>query len=54
MSVRIIGLDEVSTIQDGNYIAIDSETGGTKKFDATKVGYLMGQNIAADYNSSAQ
>ena len=54
MSVRIIGLDEVSTIQDGNYIAIDSETGGTKKFDATKVGYLMGQNIAPDYNSSAQ
>ena len=54
MSVRIIGLDEVSTIQDGNYIAIDSETGGTKKFDATKVGYLMGQNIAAEYNSSAQ
>ena len=32
----------------------DSETGGTKKFDATKVGYLMGQNIAAEYNSSAQ
>ena len=53
MSVRIIGLDEVSTIQSGDFIAIDSETGGTKKFDATKVGYIMGRNIAQDYNPNS-
>lgn len=53
MSVRIINLDEASSIQIGDFVAIDSESQGTRKFDATKLGDIVGANIASNYNPSA-
>ena len=53
MSVRIINLDEASSIQIGDFVAIDSESQGTRKFDATKLGDIVGANIASNYNSGA-
>lgn len=53
MSVRIINLDEASSIQIGDFVVIDSELQGTRKFDATKIGDIVGANIASNYNPSA-
>ena len=53
MSIRITGLGEVSTIQSGDFVAIDSATNGTHKFDATKLGSGMASNLAPAYSSAA-
>lgn len=53
MSVRITGLQEVATLQSGDYIAIDNESNGTHKFDAMKMGANMASNIAPAYSTAA-
>lgn len=53
MSVRITGLQEVATLQNGDYIAIDNESNGTHKFDAMKMGANMASNIAPAYSTAA-
>lgn len=53
MSIRITGLGEVSTIQDGDFVAIDNATNGTHKFDATKLGASVATNIAPAYSTAA-
>ena len=53
MSVRITGLQEVSTLQSGDYIAVDNESNGTHKFDAMKMGANMASNIAPAYSTAA-
>ena len=53
MSIRITGLGEVSTIQSGDFVAIDSATNGTHKFDATKLGASVATNIAPAYSTAA-
>ena len=53
MSIRIIGLGEVSTIQDGDFIAVDNATNGTHKFDATKLGASVASNLAPAYSTAA-
>ena len=53
MSIRITGLGEVSTIQSGDFVAIDNATNGTHKFDATKLGASVSTNIAPAYSTAA-
>ena len=53
MSVRITGLQEVATLQSGDYIAVDNASNGTHKFDAMKMGANMASNIAPAYSTAA-
>ena len=53
MSIRITELDAITSLQSGDYIAVDNESTGTHKFDALNIGSNIGQNIANTYSSSA-
>lgn len=53
MSIRITELDAITSLQSGDYIAVDNESTGTHKFDALNIGANIGQNIANTYSSSA-
>lgn len=53
MSIRITGLQEVATLQSGDFVAIDNTTTGTHKFDATKLGAGVEANLAPTYSSAA-
>ena len=53
MSIRITELDTITSLQNGDYIAVDNESTGTHKFDALNIGANIGQNIANTYSSSA-
>jgi hypothetical protein len=53
MSIRIVNLTETASLQSGDFVAIDNESQGTHKFDATKLGDIMGANIATVYSSAS-
>lgn len=53
MSIRITGLQEVATLQSGDFVAVDNTTTGTHKFDATKLGAGIEANLAPTYSSAA-
>ena len=53
MSIRITGLQEVATLQSGDFVAVDNTTTGTHKFDATQLGAGIEANLAPTYSSAA-
>lgn len=53
MSIRIVELDEVSSLQSGDYVAVDNSSTGTHKYKASNLGDIMGQNIAVNYSSAS-
>ena len=50
MSVRIIELDQAYTLQDGDFVGIDSSSEGTRKFDANK--FTTNGMVASEYNTT--
>ena len=54
MSIRIIDLDTALSIQNGDYVVIDNESGGTRKFKALDLGASIASNIASLYSASAR
>lgn len=53
MSVRIVGLNTATSLQDGDFIVIDNESNGTRKYSALNLGANVAGNIASSYSSSA-
>ena len=54
MSTRIINLEPITSLQDGDYIVVDNATNGTHKYSASNLGSNVAGNIAAVYSSSAR
>ena len=54
MSTRIINLEPITSLQDGDYIVVDNATNGTHKYSAINLGSNVVGNIAAVYSSSAR
>lgn len=54
MSTRIINLEPITSLQDGDYIVVDNESNGTHKYSAINLGSNVAGNIAAMYSSSAR
>ena len=53
MSIRITELDAITSLQDGDYVAIDNESNGTHKFKVLDISSNVANNIANNYSSSA-
>lgn len=53
MSIRITELDAITSLQDGDYVAIDNESNGTHKFKVLDISSNVANNIANNYSSNA-
>lgn len=53
MSIRITELDAITSLQDGDYVAVDNESAGTHKFKALDISANVAKDIANTYSSSA-
>ena len=46
MSIRITELDAITSLQDGDYVAIDNESNGTHKFKVLDISSNVANNIS--------